>query len=200
LGTLCLRQPTQHLVQKFISARADRIVNFPPRLMLMVPEVGLAHLAKGGSLRLAQYDHLSWDFGGMALAIIAKAHPELVEQAVTPFVDNIARRVTNYNRDFTGPAEGFVRVVIEYAPVVWREALAKLDPTLAEKNLAECLTGDEDHRRTAAAVIDSVITLSGSVGDMARRLRVRFPKASTAPTDTPRFSRRRGRSHRKRKG
>lgn len=86
LGTLYSRPPTRHLVQKFISDRADRIVHFPPRLMLMVPEVGLAHLAKGGSLRLAQYDHLSWDTGGVALAIIAEARPELVDQAVTPFV------------------------------------------------------------------------------------------------------------------
>lgn len=199
LGTLYSRPPTQHLVQKFISDRADRIVHFPPRLALMVPEVGLAHLAKGGSLRLAQYDRPSWDFGGVALAIIAEARPELVGQAVTPFVDAIARRVTSYNRDSTGPAEGFVRAVITHAPVAWREVLAKLDPAVTEKNLAECLTRDEDHRRTAAAVIESAITLDGPVGDMARRLRTRFPKASTAPTDTPRFSRRRGRSRRKRK-
>ena len=157
----------------------------------MVPEAGLAHLAKGGFLRLAQYNHLSWDFGGIALAIIAEKLPDLVEQAVTPFVDNMARGVTNYNRDHTGPAEGLVRVVIGYAPVAWREVLAKLDPALAEKNLAECLKGDEDHRRTAAAVIESAITLDDPVGDMARRLRSRFPKASIAPTDTPRFSRRR---------
>ncbi len=200
LSTLYSRPPTQHLVQKFISDRAERIVHFPPRLMLMVPEVGLAHLAKGGSLRLTQYDHLSWDFGGIALAIIAEERSKLVEQAVTPFVDAIARGVTKYNRDSTGPAEGLVRVVIEHAPVAWGEVLAKLDPVLAEINLAECLTRDEDHRRTAAAVIESAITIDGPVGDMARRLRARFPKASTAPTDTPSFSRRRGRSLRKRKG
>lgn len=199
LGTLYSRLPTRHLVQKFISERADRIVHFPPRLMLMVPEVGLAHLDKGGSLRLAQYDHLSWDFGGIALAIIAEERFELVEQAVTPFVDAIARGVTNYNRDSTGPAEGLVRVVIEHAPVAWREVLAKLDPVMAEMNLAECLTRDKDHRRTAAAVIESAITLDGHVGDMARRLRARFPKASTAPTDTPRFNRRSQRTRRKRK-
>jgi hypothetical protein len=199
-STLFSRPPTRHLVQKFISDRADRIVHFPPRLMLMVPEVGLAHFAKGGSLRLAQYDHLSWDFGGIALAIIAEARSELVEQTVTPFVDAIARGVTNYNRDSTGPAEGLVRVVIEHAPVAWRKVLAKLDPVMAEVNLAECLTRDEDHRRTAAAVIESAITLDGPVGDMARSLRVRFPKASTAPTDTPSFTRRPGRSRRKRKG
>lgn len=200
LGTLYLRPSTRHLVQKFISDRADRIVHFPPRLMLMVPEVGLAHLAKGGLLRLAQYDHLSWDFGGIALAIIAEARPELVEQAVIPFVDTMAHGVTNYNRDSTGPAEGLVRVVIEHAPVAWREVLAKLDSVMAEMNLTECLTRDEDHRRTAAAVIESAITLVGPVGDMARRLRTRFPKASTVPTNTPSFSRRRGRSRRNRKG
>lgn len=199
LGTLHSRPSTRHLVQKFIFERADRIVHFPPRLMLMVPEVGFAHLAKGGSLRLAQYDHVSWNLGGIALAIIAEARPELVEQSVTPFVDAIARGVTRYNRDSTGPAEGLVRVLIEHAPVAWREVLAKLDPVVAEKNLAECLARDKDHRRTAAAVIESAITLDGPVGDMARRLRARFPKASTAPTDTPRFSRRRRRSRPKRK-
>ena len=167
--------------------------------MLMVPQVGLAHLAKGGSLRLAQYVHPSWDFGGLALGIIAEERPELVEQAVAPFVDTMARAVTNYNRDFTGPAEGLIRVVIRYAPVAWREVLAKLDPAVAEKNLAKCLTKDEDHRRTTATVIESAITLEGPVGDMARRLRARFPTASNAPTDTPRFNRLNKRTRRKRK-
>jgi hypothetical protein len=200
LGTLYLRPSTRHFVQKFISDRVERIVHLPPRLMLMVPEAGLAHLARGGSLRLAQYDHVSWDFGGIALTIIADARPELVEQAVGPFVDAIVRAVTNYNRDSTGPAEGLVRAVIKHAPAAWHQVLAKLDPAVAEKNLAECLRGDADHRRTAAAVIESAMTLDGPVGGMARSLRARFPKASTAPTDAPRFSRRRGRSRRKRKG
>jgi hypothetical protein len=200
LSTLYSGLPTRDLVRKFIFDRADRIVHFPPRLMLMVPQVGLVHLAKGGSLRLAQHDHVNWDIGGIALAIIAEAQPELIEQAVTPFVDAIARGVTNYNRDFTAQAEGFVRIVIEYAPFAWGKVLAKLDPAVVEKNLAECLTRDKGHRRMAAAVIESAITLDGPVGDMTRRLRTRFRKASTAPTDTPRFGRRRGRSRRKRRG
>ncbi|MEN3370449.1 MAG: hypothetical protein V7609_2592 [Verrucomicrobiota bacterium] len=199
LGALYSRQSTRHFVQKLISDRAERIVHFPPRLMLMAPEVGLTHLAKGGSLRLAQYDHVSWDVGGIALAIIAEMRPELVEQAVAPFVGAIAPGVTNYNHDFTGPAEGFIRVLIEYAPLAWRSVLNKLDPVAAEKNFCECLTGDADHRRAIAAVIDSAVSLSSPVGDMARRLRARFPTASSAPTDTPRFTRRRVRSRRKRK-
>ncbi len=200
LGTLYWRRPTQHLVQKFISDRADRIVHFPPRMMLMTPEVGFTHLEKGGSLRLAQYDHLSWDLGGFALAVIAKERPELLEQTVAPFIDAIVRGVTNYNRDFTGPAEGFIRVLIEHAPNAWREVLNKLDPAVAEKNFAECLKGDEDHRRSIASVIESAITLKKPIGEMAQRLRAQFPKASSAPTDAPRFNRRNGRTQRKREG
>lgn len=199
LSTLCCRAATHHFMQTFISERADRIVHFPPCLMLIAPEVGLAHLAKGGTLRLAQYGHLNWELSSITLAIIADARPELVEQAVAPFVDTIASGLTKYNRDFTGPAEDFVRVLIEHAPVAWREILAIIDPAIAEKNWAECLTRDEDHRRTAAAVIESAITLDGSVGDMARRLRARFPKASIAPTKTPRFGTRCRRSRWKRK-
>lgn len=199
LATLYSRPLTRYLVKKLITDRADRIVHFPPRLMLMAPEIGLAHLDKGGSLRLAQHDFLSWDFSGATMAITAEARPELVEGAVVPFVDTIARRVTNYNRDFTGPAEGFIRVVIEHAPIAWGEVLVKLDPDMSEVNLADCLRGNADHRRTAAAIIESAITLDGPVGDMSRRLRTRFPKASLAPTDAIRFWKRRRQPHRKHK-
>lgn len=191
LGTLFSRPATRHLVQQFITVRAARIVRFPPRIMLMVPEVGISHLEKGGSLRLAQYDHLDWHFGGIALALIAEKRPELIEHAVAQFIDSIVRRVTNYNHDFTGPAEGFVRVLIKHAPFAWREVLNKLDPTVTEKNFSECLSGDEDHRRTIAAVVESAIALTGPVGDMAKRLRAQFPKSSEAPKNAPRFSRRR---------
>lgn len=141
---------------------------------------------------------MCWAFGGPALAILAQARPELVEQAVMPFVDALARELTAYNRNFTGPAEGLVRTVIDHAPIAWSETLARIDWTTAERNLAECLAGDKDHQRTAAIVIESAVKLSGACGDTARRLRQRFPRASMAPTEVPRFRRRRGRPRRKR--
>ncbi|MBE2287429.1 MAG: hypothetical protein IAE77_28500 [Prosthecobacter sp.] len=197
LSALHSRPQVRHLVQKLIADRADRIVQFPPRLMLIAPEVGVAHIAKGGILRLSHYNLVNWSFGGLALAIVGEARRELVEQAVSPFIADIARGLSNYSHDFTGPAEGLVRVVIEYAPVAWREVLGKIDPTVAEKCLSECLAGDPDHKRTAATVIESAINLDGPVGDLARRLRVQFPKASTGPTDPPRFFNTHGRRRRK---
>lgn len=157
LGALYSSPSTRHLVQEFISKKADRIEQFPPRLLLMAPEVGFAHIAKGGSLDLGS-NHVDWELGGLAVAIISEVRPELTEQTVSPYADVIARCVTKYNRDLTGPAEGFVRVMIEHAPITWKKVLARIDPKLAEDGLAECLRLDADHRRTAAAVIESAVT------------------------------------------
>lgn len=198
LAVLYSRPNTRPLVQNFIADRRDKIEHFPPRLMLMVPEVGCAHVTRGGTLRLAAYDHVSWDLGGPALAILASRQPELVERAVVPFVGALARGLTGYNRDSTGPAEGLVRTVIDHAPAAWRETLARIDWTAAEKGLAECLQGDKDHQRTAALVIESAVALDGAGGDVARRLRIRFPARSIVPTDPPQFQERRVRSPRKR--
>lgn len=199
LGTLHSQSATRHPVQQLIAEHLDRIEHFPPRMMLIAPNVGIAHLTKGGCLRLAQYNHVSFEMGGIALAILADSRPDLVEQAVAPFTAEIARAISAYNSNFTGPAEGFVRVVIEHAPRAWREVLDKINPAEAEDNLAACLRQDKDHRCTAAALIESAIAAEGPIGDMARRLRRQFPKASTSNGGSPRFSRKRRRSKRNRK-
>lgn len=199
LSILHWPKSTRDLVKNFISERAERISVFPPRVFLMVPEAGISHLRKRGVLRLCKHGHVDWKFGGVALAITSEHNPELVEHAVSAFVDDIRQAITTYNRNSTGPAEGFVRIVSQHAPASWNQILTKLDPAVAAKNFAECLKGDEDHRRTIATVIDSAIKLEGPIATMAQQLRSTFPKTSIASTDTPLFYRGRERNVRKRK-
>lgn len=94
---------------------------------------------------------------------------------------------STYNRDHTGPAEGFVRVVIEYAPHAWHEVLGRVNTSVAEKNLMECIRGNSERGRTAAAIIESAMIRDDDVGDMARLLRKRFPSASMPSTNRPQF-------------
>jgi len=197
LGTLYSGQPTQHLVKKFITDRAHRIVVFPPRLMLMVPDAGIAHLAKGGLLPLASHDMVSWDFGGLALAILGEKRPDLAESVVAPIVDQLAHGIESYCRSSVGPADGFLQMAMKYAPVAWHQTLRTLNIPVTEKGLSECLLGDSDHRQAAAVVIESAMKLDLPIGDMARRLRTKFPKTSMPLKDSPHFGRRRRLAHRK---
>lgn len=199
LQTLYWRESTRDIVKHFISERAARIKTFSPLVLFMVPEIGISHINKGGQLRLSKHGHVDWSFGGIALAIVSEHNPELVEHAVHAFVDDIRKAITTYNRSYTGPAEGFIRTIAQHAPTAWNLILAKLDPVVAAKNFAECLKGDDDHRKTIATVIDSAMKLEGPVGAMAKQLRSDFPKTSIAPTGEPLFYEVKRRNIRKRK-
>jgi hypothetical protein len=170
----------------------------PPRLVLIAPEAIIARIEAGGVLRLAHFAHVSWDFGGAALVTIARSRPDLIESIVAPFEQAIADGLSAYDRDSTGPAELFVRVVIEQAPIAWAKILKRCKSDVLEKSLTACLGKDADHRRTASWIIESAVGIDGPVGDIAKRLRARFPKVSLAPAEF-RFVSRRSRAARRSK-
>ena len=66
-------------------------------------------------------------------------------------------------------------------PSIWEDILLSLDIERAEESLANCLADGSGHRRAAALVVDSAQQTGGQVGEMARRLRKRFPQVITAP-------------------
>lgn len=196
LCSLSLSGNTCSLVSDFVTSRADRILEMPPRLVLLAPRAGTKHLEAGKNLRLAKFNHVEWESGALALVLIGEDRPELVPPAVKPFVSVIARGIEKYHRDYTGEAELLIRVLMEMASKVWEDVLFALDVEVAEESLAICLSQGRGHRRAAALVVDSAQRVRGNIGEMGRRLRKRFPKASVpgkAPTRYISSRRRRGR-------
>ena len=189
LSSLYKHNSPSDLVVNLIGQCADQIKMFPPRLLLMAPDVGLSHVESGGVLRLVHYGHVSFSMGGLALAIIADTRPDLIEAVVAKFIDEIAESLTSFNRNFTGPADGFITVLIKFAPLAWAEILSKFNLDDVEENLAECLRGKSNHRRAAAFIVESALDHEDEFGDIAKRLRARFPAASISPSDEPRFTR-----------
>lgn len=129
----------------------------------------------------------------MAIAVIGKNQLELVGPVVKPYVDDIAKGIEGYHLSDADKAELLIRVLIEMAPEVWESIVLALDAELAEESLANCLTKGSGHRRAAALVVDSAQRAHGQVGEMARRLRKRFPKSSVPPDRPPRYLSRRRR-------
>jgi hypothetical protein len=197
---LSMREAARSMVSEFIASRADQIVEMPPRLVLLAPEVGIAHVAAGKRLTLAKHGHVEWEMGAVALYLIGEARPDLIAPAVKPFVGEIAKSLASYDRNHTGDAHFLFHLLIEKAPEVWREVLSALDVDAVERSLVACLRMDAGHRHAAAMVVNSAIGVSGAIGAMAQRVRTRFPKASV-PTDTPPkyVSRRKRRARRRKK-
>ena len=184
LSMLSLSETTRPWVSDFIASRADRILEMPPRLILLAPGVGTEHLKAGKKLRLAKFSHVEWEMGAVALSLVGADQPELVAPAVRPFVNDIAKDIVCYHRNEADEAEFLIRVLVEMAPNVWEDILLALDVAVAEESLTNCLAKGRGHRRAAALVVDTAQRIRGDIGEMARRLRKRFPKASV-PSETP---------------
>ena len=75
-------------------------------------------------------------------------------------------------------AEFLIQVLIELAPNLWEDVLLRLDSVLPEEGLSSCLRQGGRHRRMAALVVHSAHLRTSQFGDVARRLRKRFPKSS----------------------
>lgn len=191
LGCMSMSETTRPLVSDLIAARAEYILEMPPNLVLIAPQVGIMHVKAGKKLRLADFGHVEWEFGTIALVRIGEDHPELVGPTVKPFVDEIAKDIESYHRNEADEAELLIRVLIEMAPEVWEKIVLALDAELAAESLANCLAKGSGHRRAAALVVDSAQRARGQVGEMARRLRKRFPKSSVPPDRLPRHVSRR---------
>jgi hypothetical protein len=168
--------------------------------LLLAPEAGIEHVAKGRCLRLAQFDHIEWGLGGVALAIIADARPNLLEAVVGEYVDNIAKAVSSPNRTFFDEAEPFIRILTEKTPKAWAKVLAKIDAPVAEKGLADCFAKGGGHGRTASLIVQAALGFPGPVGEMAQRLRIRFPSASMPPATSPILVSSRRKGHRRQSG
>lgn len=183
LGVLSSQRQTQAMVASFLLQNMDRIVKLPPRLVLIAPEVAIQHIERGRQIRLASY-HMDWRYGGIALAVIADTRPELVEVASSPFESDFAKHFSAPNSSFLDGAAFFIWVLGERAPQLLTRVLTQLNVEEAERGLAGCFAKGGEPGKAAALLVGAALSIPGKVGDMAKRLRTRFPAASH-PSENP---------------
>ena len=99
-------------------------------------------------------------------------------RVLAPFEEQIARALSAPNATFVDNTELMITLLLDKAPEFVTGVLSKIDVKVAEDGLADCLRKKEEHKRSAALLVEAAIELQGPTGKMARRLRQRFPKAS----------------------
>ncbi|MXW20209.1 MAG: hypothetical protein F4Z95_05340 [Gammaproteobacteria bacterium] len=181
LGTFSMNPPGRQRIQELVVRNLDRIEQLPPRLAVIAPEAALRHARNGRYLRLVQYDHVDWRFGGLALAVICQAEPDLLQSLFAPFEKQLAKALSAPNSSFFDESELLIRLLLDKAPDCARRVLEHLEIRVAENGWMDCLRKSKGHRASAALLIEGAIEIEGPVGDMARRLRKRFPKSSLPP-------------------
>jgi hypothetical protein len=165
----------------WIRRNAARIEKLDCQLALLVPDVAIGVLERGGTVALDALMTFQWALAAHVVDTLLESRPDLVQRLLGPHVEAAATALT---RDQTNTYDGvgvFLSVLRERAPAILDLILDRLSPPAAEKAWAACLSkGRRAARRAVAALIASAISHGGSLAEAARRLQARYPKTSSS--------------------
>jgi len=165
-----------------IEKNSHRIRRMSTRLALMAPSAARTHVSKGGVIGLTSEHFIEWGMGVGVLANFAENAPQQVDALLAPHEFNLAKALS----DASGPpfleeSRLSLRLLWEISPSFVERVLDHVEPSAAEAGWSKCLGGKAGLRKPAAFLVHLALMRPGRVAGMARRLRTRFPKASTPP-------------------
>ena len=194
---ICFSVPTAKApIQAMILRNLDKTEALSVRLAMLAPEAAVAQLNAGRQVALSSHDHFNWWMSAALLAQLAEAHADLLDAMIAPHVGVAAKQLSRKTQPFFGEPLPFLRVVRQFAPISFEGILAAMDPAGAEAGWTAALRGEDaaQHaptgdrkqkvadRQTAAWLVERTLTRSDSIGEVARRLRRRFPRRSIPPS------------------
>ncbi|MBR0828527.1 hypothetical protein JQ596_23605 [Bradyrhizobium manausense] len=192
LSVVYSNETARKAVDELVLNHATQIEQFSPRVACLSPKAAVAHLDAGKPVRLARHGHCEWKFGAVFMAQIGKDRPDLIEKMVAPIENDLGAILSNQNASWFKEASLFLEVLGEAWPEGLQGILSAIDANKAEAGWVSSLEAGGDPRRTAAFLVESAFSRTDTVGDLARRMRKRFPKASVpVPTKDKRSARRR---------
>jgi hypothetical protein len=165
-------------VSETVERNADKIEKLPPRIAYACPETAYRHVERGREIALAAHGHFDWQWTGIVLAKFAQHRPALVDALLKPHIDAASAVLSNEHESWFREATTCLRLINQIAPDCFEQLLSGVIIEKAEIGWANALKGKAETRNTSAFLIHHAITRNDAVGDMARRLRERFPKQS----------------------
>lgn len=185
LLSVCYSNPhAREAVQEVVFRNLNRIDKFPARVGCLAPKAAFAHVEAGKIIGLGQGHS---DIEAFLIAQFARDRPDLLSALIGPSESSIAAGFSGQNASWFKEKEQFVGLLIEKAPEHLQRILAAVDVEKAEEGWANSLETGSEPRRAVALLIEAAISRTDAVGEMARRLRKRFKKASVpAPPKRPR--------------
>ena len=161
-------------IASVIHENLNRIESFPPRLVLIAPSAAYEHIERGGLIHIER----NWHISTAAIACFAKDRPDLLQALLRPSEIAIGGIFSKVHPSFYEGATDYIHLLEEVAPSSLQRILDAVNVQGAENGWTASLRNGKSPRRTVALLVKSSLGRQDEVGELARRLRVHFPKSS----------------------
>ncbi|WP_129775587.1 nSTAND3 domain-containing NTPase [Peristeroidobacter soli] len=170
----------RNAVLTMIENNMTRMEVMPARLALMAPSLAYKYVEQDGVIGLAHGDHVQWRFGVGVIAYFARDRSDLLERLLRPAEAPTSSVLSNVHPSWYKDAAEYIEILSEVAPQSMQRVLDGVDVSRAREGWSNALAADSGARRTIALLVEASSGRCDELGDLARDLRLRFPKASLA--------------------
>jgi hypothetical protein len=165
-------------VAAVIERNLARIEHFPARLIALAPHAAIAHAKAAKIIALGLHQHFEWVFGTYAVKLFERDAPELLETMLAPSERTASTVLSQEHPSWYKDAGAFIETAAASVPATLDRILSGIEVSRAERGWASSLTNGGESRATAALLVQAALGRDDAVGEMARRLRARFPRIS----------------------
>ena len=182
-GVMFAAPKSRPAIRRLILDNLSRVDVLPARLACMAPDAAERILEHGRQIGTASGGHVCWDHVPALVEAFADQRPDLLDGLLAPLeaaaATTFSRPHPSWYRD-AGPTLVSLR---RRAPQSLARILARIDPVQAEVGWTASLNAGGGARRAVAHLVTAAVKLTQPVGDLARRLRTRFPEATRLPRE-----------------
>jgi hypothetical protein len=119
-----------------------------------------------------------WMSAAVILARLIEPRLDLVPAVLEPLVLPVSEKLSKSDPGFWRDAHLFFHVIRQFAPSFLERMLDAVDPATAESNWIAGIKSPSDVRRVTAILVDAASSRGDAVGEMARRIRSKYPAKS----------------------
>lgn len=180
-----------HAVRPAIEAMVKRnepqIINMSTHLAAIAPASALRHVAAGKRIALCHWGHVDWELGMLVLARFVQSAPTSVPALLEPHYDGLAAALSQPSPSFYNDGLLFLRILVQAGPGGLTRVLDHINVEKAAQGWSNALRGLENNRKpgvkaqarqVVSLLIHHALNRNDAVGDLAKRLRLDFPRQS----------------------
>jgi hypothetical protein len=180
---------TAKTIAAIIEERLKDAKTLRPKLALLSPNLIERHLDQGRIITIDWRGHVDWMSAAVILARLIETRPDLVPTVLEPLVLPVSEKLSKSHPNFWRDAHLFFHIIRQFAAGYLERMLAGVDPATAESNWIAGIKSSPDVRRATAILIDAASSRGDAVGEMARRVRRKYPaKSKPIQEDVEEFS------------
>ncbi|SHI14838.1 hypothetical protein [Bradyrhizobium erythrophlei] len=169
---------TAKTIAALIEERLKDAKTLRPKLALLSPNLIERHLDQGRVITIDRHGHVDWMSAAVILARLIEFRPDLVPAVLEPLVLPVLEKLSNSHPTFWRDAHLFFHMIRQFAAGFLERMLDGVDPATAESNWIAGIKSAPDVRRATAILVDAASSRGDAVGEMARRIRRKYPAKS----------------------